>query len=310
MSAAKSFTMRANMGEGPCDLRVVRMGKRYEGFALGPVSLDVPRGSVVGLVGQNGAGKTTLIKCALGTTRPDEGEVELFGQRVGAMGPSELAALKARLGYVSTTTAYPAGMSVLDVRRTYELAYPGFDGAEFARLAALMGLLPGNERKRVRDLSRGMGMKLQLACALSCGASFLVMDEPTAGLDPIVRDEVLGCVRAWMEPGDRSVLVSSHITSDLDRLADYIVLIDEGAVILSAARDDLARMGVAHLRSAELERVLADGLMERPRVLRHDLSLDVLVPDRAGFLRAYPDYECDAATIDDVMVLVVKGEVR
>ena len=294
----------------PCDLRVVDVQKHYDGFRLGPVSLDIPRDSVVGLIGQNGAGKTTLMKGILGTIHLDGGNIELFGQNTSTLADVALASLKERVGFVSAVTSYPVNMTVRDVARTYELAFPRFSRAEFERLATSMELLPSAAGKRVHDLSRGMGMKLQLACVLATGADLLIMDEPTAGLDPIVREEVLDLLRTWMEGGNKSILISSHITSDLSNLADYLAFIDDGRLVLNCGRDDVDAMGVAHLRTAELQAVRAGRVAHDMPALRHDLSYDLLVPDRAAFSRAYPDYVCDPASIDDVMVLLVKGEVR
>ena len=310
MSTTPTSPDVVDMSTMPCDLRVVEAEKRYGDFTLGPITMSVPRGTIVGLIGQNGAGKTTLMKSIMGITHLAGGHVELFGRDVSGLTDREVAELKGRIGYVSAVCAYPQGMTVREVARMHSLAYPQFDQARFEELATQMGLLPASATKKVKDLSRGMGMKLQLCCALAVGVSLLVMDEPTAGLDPIVREEVLDIIRTWMEDESRSALISSHITSDLDRLADYLVLIDNGHVLMTCERDAVAEMGVARLRSAELERVLADGFVANPHVLRHDLNLDLLVPDRLAFSRAYPDYICDPATIDDVMVLLVKGEVR
>ena len=310
MTTAFASLPSLDLQGAPCDLRVVDVQKHYDGFRLGPVSLDIPRDSVVGLIGQNGAGKTTLMKGILGTIHLDGGNIELFGQNTSTLTDVALASLKERVGFVSAVTSYPVNMTARDVARTYELAFPRFSRAEFERLATSMELLPSAAGKRVHDLSRGMGMKLQLACVLATGAGLLIMDEPTAGLDPIVREEVLDLLRTWMEGGNRSILISSHITSDLSNLADYLAFIDDGRLVLNCGRDDVDAMGVAHLRTAELQAVRAGRVAHDMPALRHDLSYDLLVPDRAAFSRAYPDYVCDPASIDDVMVLLVKGEVR
>ena len=310
MTTAFASLPSLDLQGAPCDLRVVDVQKHYDGFRLGPVSLDIPRDSVVGLIGQNGAGKTTLMKGILGTIHLDGGNIELFGQNTSTLADVALASLKERVGFVSAVTSYPVNMTVRDVARTYELAFPRFSRAEFERLATSMELLPSAAGKRVHDLSRGMGMKLQLACVLATGADLLIMDEPTAGLDPIVREEVLDLLRTWMEGGNKSILISSHITSDLSNLADYLAFIDDGQLVLKCGRDDVDAMGVAHLRTAELQAVRAGRVAHDMPALRHDLSYDLLVPDRAAFSRAYPDYVCDPASIDDVMVLLVKGEVR
>lgn len=292
------------------DLRVVDLQKHFEGFDLGPVSLEVPRGSVVGLIGQNGAGKTTLMKIILGMLRADAGHVELFGKDRAKVSSAELPALKARMGYVASETAYPLTMTIAEVARMYALSYPAFDMRAFQSLCHELEL--GDDARKAKDLSRGMGMKLQLACVLASGASMLVLDEPTAGLDPIVRLEMLDVLREWMKTDDRSILVSSHITSDLEHLADYLVMVHKGKVTLACSQDEVAAFGVARLRSSELDRVLQDHAYEPGslRILARDLSHEVLVPDRAAFVQRYPDYVCDSASIDDVMAFVAKGEVR
>ena len=310
MSTTFSAMPSIDVTNDPCDLRIKGVTKRYEGFTLDGVSLDVPRGSVVGLIGQNGAGKTTLMKAVLGTIHMNGGTVELFGRDLASLTDAELITLRGRVGFVSAVTAFPGVMTVSEIARMYRMAFPAFDQAAYESLATRIGLLPQNAGKKVKDLSRGMGMKLQLVCTLASGADLVIMDEPTAGLDPIVREEVLDIVRAWMEDEAHSALISSHITTDLEKLADYLVFIDNGRVILSCERDAVDQMGVAHLRTSELEHVLADVVPGSLRVLRQDLSWAMLVPDRAAFSRAYPDYVCDRASIDDVMVLLVKGEVR
>ena len=295
---------------GPCDLRVKGAVKHYDDFALRDVALDVPRGSVVGLVGRNGAGKTTLMKIILGATLPETGSIELFGKDCSALTEAELARLRERVGYVGTTIAYPTGMTTRDVIRMYELAYPAFDAQHCQELCANMGL--DAPRRKVSELSRGMGMKLQLACALACGADLLLLDEPTSGLDPIVREEVLDILRSWMEDEGHSMLISSHITSDLEHLADYLVMIEEGQVVLACERDLISDfMGIAQLRAEELEQVRAAWPYERVqmRVIDHGLYKSLLVPSRPTFREVFPSYPCDRASIDDVMNFIVKGKV-
>ncbi len=304
-----------------CDLRLRGIGKSYGEFALQSVSLDVPRGSIVGLVGRNGAGKTTLMRIALGCVKSDSGSVELFGKTRDNLSGTELTTLKARIGYVSSVCAYPLQMSVAQVATMYSLAYPKLDYQLLENLLERMGLLKANPkphrsyaaRKKVGELSRGMGMKLQLACVLACGADLLVMDEPTAGLDPIVRDEVLDILRECMEDGTKSILISSHITSDLEHIADYIVMLEEGNIAFASDCDRIYdEMGVAHLRGEELEHLLASGYIPagQIRIVKRDFSWDVLVPNRAQFERNFPNFAIDKATIDETMTLVAKGELR
>lgn len=305
----------------PTALELRHVAKSFDDFAVRDVCLSVPCGSVVGLVGRNGAGKTTLMRLALGTARPDRGSVVLFGQDVTAAGQEAHARARMRTATVAAVCPYPGYLTIGEVATVYTLSYPTFDHAAFEALLDRMDIMhqpegahrPVSAGLRVGDLSRGQGMKLQLAACLATGADLLVLDEPTAGLDPIVRDELLQMLREHMAAHpDCSVLVSSHITGDLERLADYIVIVDEGQVVLSAEKDELTEvMGVARLLPAQLERVLDEGIVSRGELRVREGGLagasEVLVPDRAAFVRAYPDMVCDRAAIEDVMRLVVLG---
>ena len=261
------------------------------------------------------------MRLALGTARPDRGSVALFGQDVTAAGQEAHARARMRTATVASVCPYPGYLTIGEVATVYALSYPTFDHAAFEALLDRMDIMhqpegahrPVSAGLRVGDLSRGQGMKLQLAVCLATGADLLVLDEPTAGLDPIVRDELLQMLREHMAAHpDCSVLVSSHITGDLDRLADYIVIVDEGQVVLSAEKDELTEvMGVARLLPAQLERVLDEGIVPRGELRVREDGLagasEVLVSDRAAFVRAYPDMVCDRAAIEDVMRLVVLG---
>ena len=190
-------------------------------FSLRDVTLAVEPGQIVGFVGANGAGKTTTIRAALGLIKLDAGEVHLFGQRCGADAPDETQrCLRARVGLVLDTCPFPSTLKVTEVEALVSPAYPTWSHDTFASLINRFGLDP---KAKVKDLSRGMGMKLQLACSLSHNAELLVLDEATAGLDPMAREELLDELLAFVSDGQRSVLLSSHITSDLDRAADRVI---------------------------------------------------------------------------------------
>lgn len=205
-------------------------------FSLRDVTLAVEPGQIVGFVGANGAGKTTTIRAALGLIKLDAGEVHLFGQRCGADAPDETQrCLRSRVGLVLDTCPFPSTLKVTEVEALVSPAYPTWDRETFAGFINRFGLDP---KTKVKDLSRGMGMKLQLACALSHNAKLLVLDEATAGLDPMAREELLDELLAFVADGQHSVLLSSHITSDLDRTADRVICIDNGAIILALLDQD------------------------------------------------------------------------
>lgn len=181
-------------------------------FSLRDVTLAVEPGQIVGFVGANGAGKTTTIRAALGLIKLDAGEVHLFGQRCGADAPDESQRhLRSRVGLVLDTCPFPSTLRVGQIESLVGPTYPTWDRETFAGFINRFGLDP---KTKVKDLSRGMGMKLQLACALSHNAKLLVLDEATAGLDPMAREELLDELLAFVADGQHSVLLSSHITSD------------------------------------------------------------------------------------------------
>ena len=200
-----------------------------DSFALCNVNLAVAPGEIVGFVGANGAGKTTTIRAALGLMKLDAGEVRLFGEPFGPNAPdSTQRHVRSRIGVVFDTCPYPAEFTIAQMERCLAPAFPTWDKAQFWRLAERFSL---SRKAKVKDLSRGMGMKLQLAVALSHKADLLVLDEATAGLDPIARDDVLATLREFATQEGHGVLLSSHITSDLDRIADRVVATDDGRII-------------------------------------------------------------------------------
>ena len=214
-------------------------------FSLRDVTLAVEPGQIVGFVGANGAGKTTTIRAALGLIKLDAGEVYLFGQRCGADAPDESQRhLRSRVGLVLDTCPFPSTLKVGQIESLVGPAYPTWDRETFAGFINRFGLDP---KTKVKDLSRGMGMKLQLACALSHNAKLLVLDEATAGLDPMAREELLDVLLAFVADGQRSVLLSSHITSDLDRAADRVICIDNGSIVFDLPREDITDLSLIHI---------------------------------------------------------------
>ncbi len=284
--------------------------KHYDGFSLEGVDLAVNEGEVVGFVGQNGAGKSTTIKALLGLIRVDGGEGSVLGTPSDELTRASGAATKERVGVVFDTVSLPGHLRVADVGRIYASAFASWDAHRFSQLTRDLGLDP---KKAVKDLSRGMGMKLSLACALAHNPQVLILDEATAGLDPMARDEALERLRDFVAQPGHAILMSSHITSDLERIADRIVCIDAGRIVFDLEKDAITdSAGVARCRVADLERIASSGMVpdSELRYLRHDYGIDVLVPDRFAFAEMFPDIPCDRMTIDDYMSLTLKGGVR
>lgn len=284
--------------------------KHYDGFSLEGVDLVVNEGEVVGFVGQNGAGKSTTIKALLGLIRVDGGEGSVLGTPSDELTRASGAVTKERVGVVFDTVSLPGHLRVADVGRIYASAFASWDAHRFSQLTRDLGLDP---KKAVKDLSRGMGMKLSLACALAHDPQVLILDEATAGLDPMARDEALERLRDFVAQPGHAILMSSHITSNLERIADRVVCIDAGRIVFDLEKDAITdSAGVARCRVADLERIASSGMVpdSELRYLRHDYGIDVLVPDRFAFAEMFPDIPCDHMTIDDYMSLTLKGGVR
>ena len=210
-------------------LEVSRLRKSYGSFTLDDVSFEVPRGYIMGFIGPNGAGKTTTLKIALNITRRDSGGVGVFGRE------SDLSQNE-DIGVVMDTPMYVDEWTVRDVEKALSPFYRQWDSALFAEYIRRFGL---EHKKKVKDLSRGMNVKLQIAAALSHHAKLLMLDEPTSGLDPVARDEICDLLREFVADETKSVLFSTHITSDLERTADYVTFIMDGAIVFTGAKDDL-----------------------------------------------------------------------
>lgn len=207
--------------------------------------------------------------------------------------------MRSRIGLVLDTCPFPSTLKVAEVEALVSPAYPTWSHETFAGHINRFGLDP---KAKVKDLSRGMGMKLQLACTLSHKAELLILDEATAGLDPMAREELL----AFVADGQHGVLFSSHITSDLERAADRVACIDSGSIVFDLPREDITdRAGIAHCSQAQAAELMA--YVEGARATRHAYSVDVLVPNRRETLEAFPAIPCDRISIDDYLRLTLKG---
>lgn len=289
-------------------LSISGLCKTFKDFELSDMSLRVAEGGVTGFIGSNGAGKTTTIKLILGLMRPTSGSIEFFGETIGPEGPS--AAIKQRIGVVFDTCPFPAELRIASVGELGARCMPTWDKSVFDASCDRFSL---PSTKQVKDLSRGMSMKLQLAYAFAHHPQLLILDEATAGLDPLAREEVLGLLREYIAEGSRGILISSHITSDLEKIADWIVCIDRGRLIFEKTTEEICDLaGIARCRASETAALIESGLFAPGslHVLQRGYSTDVLVPDRAALRAAFPDITCDRASIENYMALVLEGERR
>ena len=273
--------------------------KSYGDFALNHIDLTLPGGSILGLIGENGAGKTTTIKCILNLIHRDAGEITLLGY--DNIREERLA--KQDIGLVLDECFFHDTLRPLDVGKVLAPAYKKWDQTLFRSYLEKFGL---QEKKLIREYSRGMKMKLSLSAALAHRPKLLILDEATAGLDPVIRDEILDEFLGFIQDEDHGILMSSHITSDLEKVADYIAYIHQGEVVLSDAKDNiLDSCGRVGCTAAQLETIdRADVLRTR----KGAFGCEALVADRAAFSRKYPMLLVERTTLEDIMLFVGKGE--
>lgn len=277
------------------NVSVRHLTKKYKDFTLEDVSFDVPAGCVVGFIGENGAGKSTTIKSILGLVNPDGGEIQVFGKDAAALSKKEKNAIGAVLG----ENCLPENLTLRDVSAVMRLIFAGWNEQSFFAYAEKFAL---PEDKKIRNFSRGMQQKAALAVALSHGAELLVLDEPTSGLDPVARDEILGFLYDFMQEERRSVLISSHIVTDLEKLCDYIVFIHGGKIVFAEEKDALReRYGIFR---GSAEQVAALGKDAVAAYIRGDFGMSALV-DRQ---KAGAGVALDRAGLEDIMLYYARGE--
>lgn len=205
-------------------LEVRNLNKNYDTFSLKNISFEIPKGYIMGFIGPNGAGKTTTIKSILNMVKYQSGDVRLFGLK------------NEQIGIVMDSPFYVEDWKMTDVEKALSPFYRKWDSKKYAALLNKFGI---NQKKKVKELSRGMKVKLMISVALSHDAQLLILDEPTSGLDPVARDELCDMLSEFVTDENKSILFSTHITSDLEKIADYITFILDGQIIFSGAKDEL-----------------------------------------------------------------------
>lgn len=278
-------------------LKVSGLTKTYGDFILDRVSFCVPTGSIVGLIGENGAGKSTTVNAVLGLIQREAGHVSILGKE-GLDND-----IKEQIGVVFDGSNYPEILSPGKLNRVMKNIYRSWDEQTYFRLLKQFSLPPD---KQIKQLSKGMKMKMAIAAALSHHSRLLILDEATSGLDPVIRDDILDMLLDFVQDEAHSILVSSHITSDLEKIADYIVFIHEGKVIFSKAKDELTEQyGIIKCGAAQFDALdRADIIVYRKR----DYEWQVLISDREKMRKKYPKALIVPAAIDELMLLYIKGE--
>lgn len=268
-------------------------------FTLDNVSFSLPYGAILGFVGENGAGKTTTIGCILNTIAKDGGSVKLFGRE---MLDADIE-IREKIGVVYDGDNFPSYWNAEQLSKVMQGFYTNWDEGLFSEYLEKFQL---PLKQRIKQYSRGMTMKLAIAAALSHHPQLLILDEATSGLDPIMRDEMLDVFLDFVQEEDHSILLSSHITSDLEKIADYITFIHNGKLIMTVSKNDLVyNYAVMRCRESQFRALdSSDMIAYRKR----DFQIDVLVPDGKEAQRKYKDAVIDHVSLDEIMLLLVKGE--
>ena len=268
-------------------------------FILDKLSFSLPYGAILGFVGENGAGKTTTIGCILNTVRKDSGMVKLFGKEMRDIDTD----IREKIGVVYDGDNFPGFWTAKQLSQVMDGIYTQWDNALFQKYLEDFHL---PVKQKIKNYSRGMTMKLAIAVALSHHPQLLILDEATSGLDPIMRDEMLDVFLEFVQEESHSILLSSHITSDLEKVADYITFIHNGKLIMTASKNDLV-YNYAVMRCKESQFLALDpGDIIAYR--KRDFQIDVLVNNGKEAQRKYKGSVVDHVSVDEIMLLLVKGE--
>ena len=282
-------------------LELQQVSKRFprSDFALEDVTFSLPYGAVMGFVGENGAGKTTTIGCILNTIRKDKGTVKLFGREM----QDKDTDIREKIGVVYDGSNFPSYWNPRQLAQVMDGLYTSWDGPLFQKYLEDFHL---PVKQKFKYYSKGMTMKLAIAAALSHHPQLLILDEATSGLDPVMRDEMLDVFLTFIQEEEHSILLSSHITSDLEKIADHITFIHRGRLLMTASKNDLAyHYGVMRCRENQFRALAPEDILA---YRKRDLQIDVLVRDKKEAERKYKDVVIDHVSVDEIMLLLVKGE--
>jgi ABC-2 type transport system ATP-binding protein len=277
-------------------LELKGVSKNFPGFKLNNINFSLPKGYIMGFVGPNGAGKTTTIQLILNMLKKESGDILVFGKD----NMKSERVIKQDVGIVFDSVFYVDSWTVKDTEKAVSIFYEDWKHDVFEEMINRFDLPKG---KKVRELSRGMQMKLMLACAFSHNAKLLILDEPTSGLDPVIRDEFLEILQEYIKNGERSVLFSTHITTDLERVADYITLINKGNMIYTGSMEDL--LDNYNLIKGKLRDLTEELEKDIIGLRKTDMGFEGLIETSKS--SQYKNCILDNAKVDDIIICMSKG---
>lgn len=277
-------------------IEISNLRKCYDGFTLDDISFNVPKGSIMGFIGQNGAGKSTTIRAILNITKTDGGSIKLLGMDH----IRDEVRIKEQIAAVFDECPFHDSFKAKQLNILFRGLYQSWDEQKFYGYLERFQL-PRN--KKLGEFSKGMKMKMQIATALSHGAKLLIMDEPTTGLDPVVRNEILDIFREFLNDEDNSILLSSHITSDLDKIADCVTFIDRGKLLLTGNKDEILEShGLMKCSKEEYREIDPEDIVSA-RI--NEYSVDIMVSDRDKMSRKYSGILIEKTNLEEIMLFYV-----
>ena len=281
-------------------IEIKNLKKKYDDkFELGKKDISIPKGVIVGLIGENGAGKTTLIKLMLNIIKSDNGEIKIFGKD----NKRKEKEIKEDIGVVLDNMFFPELLNAKDINNSMKDIYKNWDSKLYFSYLKEFDL-PDN--KSLKSMSKGMRKKLEIATALAHKPKLLILDEPTSGLDPVIRNEVLDIFQKFIEDEEHGVLLSTHITSDLEHIADEIIFIDKGKKVLQKSRDEIIdNYGILKCDIDYFSNIDKKDIITYKKT---KYAYEILVDDKEKTSKKYPSCVIDKITLEDLMVLVIKWE--
>lgn len=280
------------------NMEIKNLSKHYDKFELNNISFNVPKGCIMGLIGENGAGKTTTIELILNLIKKNSGTINIFG-----LDSIEYEKqIKEQIGVVLDESYFHDTLNPSSISKIMNNIFSSWDNDLFEDYLRKFNL-PKN--KIVKDFSKGMKTKLSIATALAHRPKLLILDEATSGLDPIIRNEILDIFLDFIQDDEHSILISSHITSDLEKVADYITFIHEGNIIFSETKDNLIyNYGLLKCKINDFDKIDKQDII---RYRKNDFNYDILVKNKQEMKIKYKNYIIDSTNIEDIMMLYIKG---
>ncbi len=280
-------------------IEVSNLTKYYKDFTLNHISFQIPKGSVVGMIGENGAGKSTTIKAILNLICPEEGKIKVLGQENGA----EECSVKEQIGVVLDESYFPENLKIPQIAKIMKNLYQNWENETFLEYCKKFSL---PAEKTYKEFSKGMKMKLSIAVALSHQTKLLILDEATSGLDPVVRNEILDIFLDFVQEEDHTVFLSSHITSDIEKIADYILLIHDGKCLFFEEKDHLIyEYGMVHCREDQVKELNQKEILG---MRKNAFETEVLVKNRRELEQKNRELIVDRVSIEDILLYMVKGQ--